>query len=495
MNAEKLLQLEKICKEYNGVQVLFDVDMTLYSGEVLCLVGENGAGKSTLIKILSGAESPTRGTVEIFGKKYHKGIRLRQAIDMGIATIYQDADLVDTLTVADNVFLGEEIKNGIWVDKKRQEEITGEIIHELGLKLSPDTLVEQLSPGLKQCVQIVKAVRRDAKILIMDEPTSSLGFEETDALMNLVRQLAIQGKGIIYISHFMEEVFRIGDRALVLKDGNCVSTRVLKETNQEQLVLDMVGRAASSFYHREEIEKGEGTLKIQNYSGNKIVKDVSFTVRQGEIFGLGGLVGAGRTELLRLIFGCDKKDEGQLLLNGKDITPKNPREAIKNGISMIFENRKEESMFSIRSIRENIMVTSNEKCEFLNLRQEEQTVMDKVRKLQIKLVDSSQEIGKLSGGNQQKAVISRWLVDEEEIYFFDEPTKGVDVGAKEEIYKQILNLARDGKYIIMVSSVLPELMSLSDRIGIMRDGRLVKILDRAEATEDKLLKEFIGMEQ
>jgi len=495
MGAEQLLQLKNICKEFNGVQVLFDVDLTLYAGEILCLVGENGAGKSTLIKILSGAEIPTRGTIELFGQKFNKGIRLRQAIDMGVATIYQDADLVDTLTVADNVFLGEEIKKGIRIDREKQEAITQSIICDLGLKLSAGSLVEELSPGLKQCVQIVKAVKRDARILIMDEPTSSLGLEETEALMRLVRQLAEQGKGIIYISHFMEEVFRIGDRALVLKDGHCVSTRVLKDTDQEQLVVDMVGRAASSFYSREEIEKGEGQLEIQNYSGNGIVKDVSFSVRQGEIFGLGGLVGAGRTELIRLLFGCDRKDTGRLLLNGKDITPGSPSEAIKNGICMIFENRKEESMFSIRPVKENITITSNEKREFLNLHKEEEIVMDKVEKLHIKIFDSMQEIGKLSGGNQQKAVLSRWLVDEGEIYFFDEPTKGVDVGAKEEIYKQILRLAQKGKYIIMVSSVLPEIMSLSDRIGIMRNGRLVNIIDRTEATEDNLLKEFIGIEQ
>ena len=493
MDAEKLLQLEGINKEFNGIQVLFDVGLTLYSGEVLCLVGENGAGKSTLIKILSGAETPNSGTIELFGRKYYKGIRLWQAIAAGVATIYQDADLVDTLTVADNVFLGEELKRRGLIDRTKQERITQELIDDLGLRLPADSLVEDLSPGQKQCVQIVKAIKRDARLLIMDEPTSSLGREETEALMKLVRRLADEGRGIIYISHFMEEVFRIGDRALVLKDGHCVSTRILSDTEQEQLVIDMVGRAASSFYSRKEIAKGEGLLEIQNYSGGGLVKDVSFTVRQGEIFGLGGLVGAGRSELMRLVFGCDRKDSGRLVLNGHEITPSSPSEAVRKGICMIFENRKEESMFSIRPVRENITVTSNEKRKLLNLAKEEQIVMEQVEKLHIKIFDSSQEAGKLSGGNQQKMVLSRWLVEEGEIYIFDEPAKGVDVGAKEEIYKQILRLAEAGKYIIVVSSVLPELISLSDRIGVMRGGRLTSIIDRADATEDKLLKEFIGI--
>lgn len=490
---EKILQLKSINKEFNGIQVLFDVDLTLHAGEVLCLVGENGAGKSTLIKILSGAEMPNSGVIELFGKEYHRGIRLGQAITAGVATIYQDADLVDTLTVADNVFLGEEIKKRGLIDWQKQEQITRKLIDDLGLKLSASALVEELSPGQKQCVQIVKAIKQDARLLIMDEPTSSLGKEETEALMKLVRRLAEEGRGIIYISHFMEEVFRIGDRALVLKDGHCVSNRTISETNEEQLVTDMVGRAAGSFYHRRDIEKGTGLLEIQNYSGNGIVKDVSFTVRQGEIFGLGGLVGAGRTELVRMIFGCDRKESGRLMLNGKEITPMNPAEAVKKGICMIFENRKEESMFSIRPVRENITITSNEKREFLNLQKEEKTVMEQVEKLHMKVFDSSWEAGKLSGGNQQKMVLSRWLVDEGEVYIFDEPTKGVDVGAKEEIYKQILQLAERGKYIIVVSSVLPELISLSDRIGVMREGRLTAVIDRAEAKEDRLLKEFIGM--
>lgn len=491
---EKLLELTGINKSFNGVQVLFDVHTKLHKGEILCLVGENGAGKSTLIKILSGAEAPDSGKIEVFGKEYSR-MQLREAINLGIAVIYQDADLVDSLTVADNVFLGEELKNGLFIDRKEQERITQEIIDKLGLKLKAHQLVSDLSPGQKQCSQIVRAVKRDARIVVMDEPTSSLGREETATLMKLVRQLAAEGKGIIYISHFLEEVFEIGDRALILKDGHQVDDIPLSETTPEKIVVSMVGRSASSFYSRAEVEKGDGLLEVVGYSARPKVKNVSFTVRQGEIFGLGGLVGAGRTELMRLVYGCDRRESGKLLINGVDVTPNTPKQAVKKGIYMISENRKAESMFAVRPIYENVMISSNEKREFINLKSEFGTVQHGIEDLHIKTFNQEQEIGNLSGGNQQKTVLARWLVEEGQVYIFDEPTKGVDVGAKEEIYKRIVKLAAEGKYIIVISSVLPELISLSDRIGVMRNGELVNIVDSKDATESSLLKEFIGFDE
>ncbi len=489
---EHLLQLKNINKAFNGIQVLFDINLELNSGEVLCLVGENGAGKSTLIKILSGAEAPSSGSLEVFGKQYDR-MQLREAIDDGIAVIYQDADLVDTLTIADNVFLGKEIHRGFIIDRKEQEKQTQEIIDNLGLGLKANTLISDLSPGQKQCTQIVKAMERNAKVVVMDEPTSSLGRQETATLMDLVRRLAAEGRGIIYISHYLEEVFEVGTKALVLKDGHHVCTVNLSETTESDLVKKMVGRDASSFYSREKVPIGEGLLEIKNYSAPPAVKNASFTVRQGEVFGIGGLAGAGRSELLRAVYGCDKKTSGTLLLNGKDITPKNPKDAVKKGVYMIFENRKQESMFGIRPVNENIMVSHNEKKEFINLKEEYKTVENSINDLNIKVFDQSHEAQNLSGGNQQKMVLSRWLVDEGQVYIFDEPTKGVDVGAKEEIYKRIVDLAKAGKYVIVISSVLPELLSLSDRIGIMRNGELVNIVDSETATENSLLEEFIGL--
>lgn len=491
---EKLLELKGINKSFNGVQVLFDIHSSLRSGEVLCLVGENGAGKSTLIKILSGAEAPDSGRLEVFGKEYTR-MQLREAISLGIAVIYQDADLVDSLTVADNVFLGEELKKGGIINRREQELRTERIIERLGLKLKAHQLVSELSPGQRQCTQIVRAIKRDARIVVMDEPTSSLGREDTETLMALVRQLADEGKGIIYISHFLEEVFKVGDRALVLKDGHQVSDIPLKDTTPDQLVVSMVGRAASSFYSRDTFEKGGGRLEVLHYSTQNGVKDVSFHVQQGEIFGLGGLVGAGRTELMRAVFGCDRRLGGKLVLNGQDITPNTPQQAVRRGIYMIFENRKAESMFAIRPINENIMIASNERHQYINLRKEHERVAESIEDLHIKAFYQAQEIGNLSGGNQQKTVLSRWLVDEGTVYIFDEPTKGVDVGAKEEIYRRIVKLASEGKYVIVISSVLPELISLSDRIGIMRNGELVNVVDSKDASESSLLKEFIGFEE
>lgn len=491
---EKLLSLHGINKSFNGVQVLFDINLELHEGEVLCLVGENGAGKSTLIKILSGAEAPNSGTIAAFGNEFRR-MQLRKAIELGIAVIYQDADLVDTLTVADNVFLGEELKKGPLVDHRKQEKTTQEIIDKLGLRFAASELVANLSQTQKQCTQIVRAIKRNARIVIMDEPTSSLGHTDAEMLLKLVRQLAAEGKAVIYISHFLSEIFKVGDNVLVLKDGHPVCYTPLSETNPDKLVVNMVGRAASSFYSRSHTAMGDGLLEIKGYSAPPKIKSTSFTVRQGEIFGLGGLVGAGRTELMRLIYGCDRRSSGRLVLNGRDITPDNPVQAVKNGVYMIFENRKSESLFTSRPVNENIMISANEKRMFINLKSEHDAVKGCIEDLHIKVFNQRQEAGNLSGGNQQKIVLSRWLVDEGEVYIFDEPTKGVDVGAKEEIYKRIVALASKGKYVIVISSVLPELISLSDRIGIMRNGELVNVVCSDHATESSLLTEFIGFNE
>lgn len=490
---KKILELKEINKSFSGIQVLHNVGLTLYEGEVLCLVGENGAGKSTLIKILSGAEKPDSGTICLFQKEYGS-MQPAEAMRLGIATIYQDVDLVDTLTVADNIFQGLEIKKGgILIDRKEQERITAGLLKELNIKMDPRTQVEELSPGQKQNLQIVKALHKKAKIIIMDEPTASLGEEETTALMKLVDKLRKDGIGIIYISHYFEEVFRIGSRALILKDGRSVCERIIKDTTQEQLIKDMVGRDASNFYHKENFVQQDKALQIKHYSSSKLVKDVSFHVSRGEVFGLGGLVGAGRTELVRMLFGADKRDSGELYLDDIEITPKNPKDAIGKGICFVSEERKGEGLFPERSTKENIIITKNEKNFFLNLKEEIKIVDEKIKQLNIKVFNQQHEVGKLSGGNQQKVVISRWLSVQGEVYIFDEPSKGVDVGAREEIYRLIEGLAKQGKVVIMVSSNMPELLSMSDRIGVMKDGELKHIFDADEATEDKLLKAYMGV--
>lgn len=488
-----LLELRDISKSYSGVTVLQGVHVDLSAGEVLCFVGENGAGKSTLIKIISGAITPDSGSLTLFGETY-ESLHPRQAIDLGIATIYQEIDMVDNLTVADNIFLGAELKTRFGViDRKEQEWQADALLKKMKIeKIRGKDLLSDLSTAQKQCVQIARALRNKAKILILDEPTASLGDKETKILLGIVKELAVQGLGIIYISHYIEELFEIGNKLLVLKDGKQIVVRKSEETNPEQIIHDMIGRDTSSFYSREYFPYGESVLSVRNYSDGKLVEDISFDMKAGEVFGLGGLVGAGRTELVRMMYGADKKISGSLLIDNKEITPKNPKDAIKKGVFMISEDRKGEGLLSLRSVKENIMITHNENTQIINLNKEAKQVEESIETFEIKTPGQSAEVSNLSGGNQQKTIIARCAIDYGELYIFDEPTKGVDVGAKEEIYKHILKLAKDGKFVIIISSDMPELLSMSDRIGIMCEGKLVDIVETKETSEDELMKKYLG---
>lgn len=489
----KLLELKDISKSYSGVQVLKGVNIDLSEGEVLCFVGENGAGKSTLIKIISGAIQADGGTIKYFGKEYGH-LHPRQVIDIGVATIYQDIDLVDNLSVADNIFLGCELRNKMgFINAAEQERQADELLARLKLEnIRGKDLLADLSTAQKQCVQIVKALKNNAKILILDEPTASLGDKETKVLLELVKNLAKQGLGIIYISHFIEELFDVGETLLILKDGVQVVVRKTKETKPDQIIHDMIGRDANSFYKREHFPAGKRTLKIEHYKNKNTVQDVSFEIRSGEIFGLGGLVGAGRTELVRMIYGADPKISGKLYMEEREITPANPKDAIKKGVFMISEDRKGEGLLNLRSVRENIMITHNEEKEVINLKKETGIVDESIKAFGIKVPSREAEITSLSGGNQQKAIIARCVLDPGELYIFDEPTKGVDVGAKEEIYKHILNLAKADKFVIIISSDMPELLSMSDRIGVMHEGKLTDIMRADETTEDDLMRKYLG---
>jgi ribose transport system ATP-binding protein len=495
-NKQLILQLSNITKDYPGTRALDRVSFDLHSGEIHCLVGENGAGKSTLIKILSGAENPDAGVISLFGINYSQ-LSTSQAIKLRIATIYQDVDLVDSLTVADNIFLGSEICNQTMVvNRKEQEKKTAAIMNRLKIKIDPTLMVGDLSPADKQILQIVKAIFRDAEILVMDEPTSSLGFEETNALMDLIRSLASQGKGIIYISHYLKEVTEIGDRITVLKDGRVVNTYEKTQVSTNQLVRDMVGRNADLFFFKEKTVIQDEALIVKNYTQEPLVKDVSFSVRVGEIFGIGGMVGSGRSELVALLYGAAKKDSGKLIFRNKVITPFSPSQAIRNRICLITEDRKVTGLFLNRPVIENIKVVDNEMHEFiLNLKKENLSVLNIVKSIAIHLSDIHQDIESLSGGNQQKCILGRWLSINMDIFIFDEPTKGVDVGAKQEIYRIITELAKQGKVIIIISSDMPELISLSDRIGVMRHGEMVQILDKDEVTEHRLIQEYLGYQE
>ncbi len=491
-----LLEVEGLTKIYGQHKALDRVSFVLKRGEIHCLVGENGAGKSTLIKILSGAIAPEEGSISLLGRKF-KSLTPRESMELGLSTIYQDVELIESLSVADNIFLGSEKKGMLpfVIDTRSQNEKARDILDLLHIDIDEKAIVENLTPAKKQMLQIVKALHRDAKILIMDEPTSSLGLEETQSLMKLVGELKAKGIGIIYISHYLEEIFQIGDTITILKDGEYVGTYPKNSIDVETVIRKMVGRDASLFFRRERVPLGGTSFEVRHLSQRGVVDDVSFSVRSGEIFGFGGLVGSGRTELVNLICGIVRRDSGEILLSGRKLTIRRPKDAIKAGICLITEDRKKYALFGERSVTENVMIISNELFGgyILKLREENSSTDTKIGELKIAVSSRSQTVRSLSGGNQQKTVIARWLLSRAEVFIFDEPTKGIDIGAKEDVYKLILELARGGKSVIMISSDMPELISMSDRIGVMRNGRLIQVLEGGNVKEEDLIHHFIGM--
>jgi ribose transport system ATP-binding protein len=491
---KRILKLKSISKTFGKTKALNNVDFDLYPGEIHCLVGENGAGKSTLIKILSGAEIPDHGKIELFLQNYNY-LTPNQAIEKGVATIYQDTELIDSLTVADNIFLGNEKKDKYSrVDFKYQNKKARELMDSINIKISETKRIEELSSSDKQTLQIVKALHIDAKILIMDEPTASLGIEETQALIKLIIKLASQGIGIIYISHYLEEIFEIGDRITVLKDGEKVNTFEADKVELEEITTSMIGRERNQFFQREKVKKGKVILTVKNLSLKNYIENISFELKKGEILGFGGIVGAGRSELMNTIFGVVKKDSGVVKINNKKVDISSPRQALNIGIAMIPEDRVEQGLFNLRSILENIAIISNQNSTlYINHDKEKELVKKMIDTLNIVTEGFEKAVGYLSGGNQQKAVIARWLLSNADIFIFDEPTKGVDIGAKEQIYDLITELAKNGKGILMVSSDMPELISMSDRIAVMREHKLVDIISSQEVNEHQLLEIFLGI--
>jgi ribose transport system ATP-binding protein len=493
MRAEgPVLSLEHISKTYPGTRALIDVSFDLRPGEVHCLIGENGAGKSTLMKILAGVVRPDEGIVRIAGEP-HDHLTPRSALALGVSTIYQDADIVTSLTVADNIFLGKEPTGGPGVvDSGHQRRRVRELVDDLGVQLDPDALGSDLSPAERQLTMIVRALSFEPAALVLDEPTASLGQSETEHLLALVRRLASRGLGIIYISHYLEEVLRIGDRVTVLKDGGWVATQAVAESTPDGLVRLMVGRDASAFFTKETVEIGDVRLSAEGLSGHGIPEPVSFEVHSGEVLGFGGLVGAGRTELMELVFGVQPAHTGQLVIDGQTVKPKSPRAAVAAGISFVTEDRARTGLFQDLTVRENLSVAWNELRGHV-VQGESDLARGLVKRLGVVTPSIDQEVRRLSGGNQQKVVIGRWLAIDAKVYIFDEPTKGVDVGAKHDIYGFIADLLKRGRAVIIVSSDLPELLSISDRIAVMRAGRIVTTVDAQDATEEGMMKEFLGV--
>ncbi len=485
-----LLRLEGICKQYPGVRALDEVTVELRSGEVHCIVGENGAGKSTLIKILSGALHKDRGEILIDGVRATIGSPT-DALRQGVAVIYQDFKLVPELSVAENIFLGKEPIQKIipFIDYPSMHRNARAQLLQLGEEIDTTLAVSTLSAAQQQIVEIAKALSQRVRILAFDEPSAALTERELLKLFAIIRRLTSEGVGIMYISHRLDEIFEIGDRVTVLRDGKVISTSPIDTVNKRSLIQLMVGRKLEDEFPSVALTRGEEILRIENISAG-ILRNIHFSLYRGEILGFAGLVGSGRTEIARIIFGADVKKKGSIFLNGKEINPRSPREAIDVGIGLLTENRNRLGLITDMKVAENISLSSLDSLlrgPFLDKVKEVQTARRFVEQLHIKTPDVDEPVENLSGGNRQKVILARWLATKSRVLIFDEPTAGIDVGAKYEIYVLMKKLAVEGVGVIMISSDLPELLGLCDRIVVMHDGRITGELDRHEATQEKIM--------
>jgi len=487
--AEKLLQLKHITKKFAGVVALDDVSFDIAAGEVVTLVGENGAGKSTLIKVITGAHEPTSGELWVDGRKIENN-RPALAKELGIGVIYQELNMMPQLTAAENIFYGRELKKGIIIQKKAMIEQSNKLIRELGANIDSSKQVSELSIAEQQIVEIAKAVSQEMKLLIMDEPTAPLTNAEIEKMFDIIGRLQKRGVAILYISHRLEEVFRLAGRIVVLRDGKHVITVPAADIDQSGLIKYMVGRELGQDYPKRETKIGETVLEVKEYC-NAFIKGCSLTLNRGEILGLAGLVGAGRTELARAIFGADPIQKGELFLNGKQLTIGSPGDAIRNGIGLITEDRKNQGLLLNQSIFYNISyanLKSVSKYGVINRIKESKLTQTYVDAMNIKVHSISQQTKTLSGGNQQKVVLGKWLATNSKVLIFDEPTRGIDIGAKSEIYRLMRRLVEEGKSIIMISSEMPELIGMSDRILVMRGGIITGELSREEVNQEKILQ-------
>jgi len=488
------LALAGLTKAYPGVQALSNVSIEVRGGEIHALLGENGAGKSTLLKILSGAVHPDAGSVSINGRPLvlHSPLQAREA---GIALIHQELALVPHLSATSNIFLGRELTRGIELDRVAMARRANELVGRLGLDLDVSRPVRTLSMAQRQCVEIARALLYEARVLALDEPTSSLTGIERDRLFEVLRKLRADGVAIVYVSHRLEELAAIADRATVMRDGRVIDTVTVAATPRSTLVAMMVGRDLSELRRTEYRPPTECAVRVEALNSSTGLKDVSFEAYRGQIFGIAGLVGSGRTELLRAIFGADGMGSGRIFIDGKAFVPTSVRAAIGRKIGLLPEDRKGQALFGRMSIRSNVTVASLDRFAsggFVHRKQRNAEADRLIADLDLRPRDGSRPVGVLSGGNQQKAIVGRWLSARSNILLVDEPTRGVDVGAKAEIYRILESLTRSGGAVIMVSSDLPEILQMSDRIAVMREGRIVKELDRESASEERIMHYATG---
>ena len=489
--SEYIVELENVSKSFPGVKALDDVTFNLKSGEVLALLGENGAGKSTLMKILSGVYTKDSGTMKIFGEEVEDMDPVK-AQELGVAIIHQELNMCNHLTVAENIFLGREIiKRGVLAEKEMNYEAQ-KILDRLNVDIDPNTLVGDLSVSKQQMVEIAKALSTNAKILIMDEPTSALTSNEIEELFKIINKLKSEGHGIVYISHRLEELAHIVDRVMILRDGQYITSLNYKEADLDEIISFMVGREITEKFPRIETKRGKKILEVENLNSGKDVRDISFSLYEGEIVGISGLVGAGRTETTRVLFGVDPKDSGKVYIDGKEVEIKKPMDSINAGMVLVPEDRKKDGLCTKLSIKDNISLPNldllSSKLGVINRKKEQDLTEKTVKDLDIRLANVDSDAEGLSGGNQQKIVVGKWLARNSKVVMFDEPTRGIDVAAKVEIYNLMNELKRNGIGVLFVSSELPEILGMSDRILVMADGKITKELDIEDATQDKILR-------
>ncbi len=490
MSEEYVLELEHIRKEYPGVVALKDVSLNLKKGEILALIGENGAGKSTLIKTCSGAVVPTSGKIHVNGKTFDR-MTPQLAAENGIAIIYQEFNNVGELSAAENLFLGRPIRKGLVIDRKAMNQEAKKAFDELGIDIDPKELVKNLTVGYQQMIEIAKAIQQHAQVLIMDEPSAPLTSREVENMFRVVRKLQSQGVAIIYISHRLEEIFELSDRIEVIRDGEYIDTLITKNATEDELIKLMVGREMTQKYPErpDYTDNSQTVLELRHVYGNGD-KDISLKLHKGEVLGLGGLVGAGRTEIAEVIFGAAPKEKGQIFMNGKEINPKSPREAINLGIALVPEDRKRHGVLLGTSIKHNINMPIYErisKFSVINEKVEQETAEKYREEMAIKTPSLNQLVKNLSGGNQQKVILGKWLAADAQVIIFDEPTRGIDVGAKYEIYKLINELVKDGRSVLMISSEMEELMGMSDRILVLSEGRITGSLEKPEFNSETIM--------
>ena len=487
--------MKNIYKAFGTNAVLEGVNFDTHGGEIHALMGENGAGKSTMMNILTGMHKKDQGTILINGKE-HSYTNPKEAEEHGVSFIHQEMNTWPQMTVLENLFIGKEMKNKIgFIRSKEMKTLALKTFKELGITMDLDADVQTLSVGQQQMIEIAKALMTDCQVLIMDEPTAALTDREIRMLFKIIQHLKTKEVAIIYISHRMEEIFEISDRITVMRDGMTVDTTLTKETNVDDVVRKMVGREISDYYPKKNAEIGETVFEVKNLSGTSGFENISFSVKSGEIVGFSGLMGAGRTEIMRGIFGIDPISQGEIILEGKKVQLKNPSTSIKAGVGFLTENRKEEGLVLDFSIKDNISLPSIDEFRVRGLvdtKTEDEFVQLLMKRLTVKAQNEDISAGSLSGGNQQKVVLAKWIGIGPKVLILDEPTRGVDVGAKREIYQLMNELAERGVAIVMVSSDLPEVLGVSDRILVVHEGKIAGEINRTEATQEKIMNLATG---